>query len=660
MDDIVATVSPVAAAGPSDEPIAIDFETYYDNDYSLRKMSAVQYVYDPRFHAQLVAIVGRGLKYCGPVEKAPWPALTGAPLLAHNMSFDGQVLQRLQKDGIVPDLHTPRWCDSTDVGCYFQYGRQLKDMAPAVLGVSVSKKVRDMMKGRALDTLTEAEMKDFIDYGASDAINSLGIWNKLVPGWPSIEQWASHRNIQRGFEGIRIDIPKLDRGIELFEEAKVQLLRQMPWVPECPPLSPNAIHAQGRKDGIPTPAKFAAEDPAAMAWEATYSNDFAWVRAVRNFRRVNTFLLKIKALRNAVVDGRFRFSLKYFGAAGTGRFSGGGGFNLQNLPQKPAVVCKSCWTVNLEIINEETGDVLISDDGTIVTSPCPRCGGTDREALDLRGLFLPNEGHQLVVVDFAQVEARMLLWEAGDQRMLDMLKPDPVTGKSMSIYEAHARATMGWTGGKLKDADPLMYKLAKARVLGLGYGLNTPKKFVALAAKSGVEITETAARETIDSFRAMNPLIVKFWRDHDGWIRCSAEQGDATHELRLANGRVIRYFNPRFKAGMTKTGRPCRELVAEVTNGCGNARRWHGAKIAENITQANSRDALVEGEYEVYKAGIPCLFDAHDEAVASVPEDQAKDALETMIELMPVAAKRWAKGCPLEVEGGIVDRYGKL
>jgi len=40
----------------------------------------------------------------------------------------------------------------------------------------------------------------------------------------------------------------------------------------------------------------------------------------------------------------------------------------------------------------------------------------------------------------------------------------------MSPYEAHARATMNWTGGDLKKENKAMYALSKARILSLGYG----------------------------------------------------------------------------------------------------------------------------------------------------------------------------------------------
>ena len=81
--------------------------------------------------------------------------------------------------------------------------------------------------GRTTLVRRPEEFEAFRRYGASDAKYSLGIWKKLAPAWPAIESWMSSRNIQRGLDGIRVDIPRLDRGIELFEDCHVQLQRDV-------------------------------------------------------------------------------------------------------------------------------------------------------------------------------------------------------------------------------------------------------------------------------------------------------------------------------------------------------------------------------------------------------------------------------------------------
>src|SRR5258708_99445 len=41
---------------PAKHLLFLDFETYYDNDYSLRKMPTPNYILDPRFEMQLCAV----------------------------------------------------------------------------------------------------------------------------------------------------------------------------------------------------------------------------------------------------------------------------------------------------------------------------------------------------------------------------------------------------------------------------------------------------------------------------------------------------------------------------------------------------------------------------------------------------------------------------
>ena len=43
-----------------DRLVTLDFETYYDQDYTLKKMSTSEYIRDPRFKSQMVGIkIGR-------------------------------------------------------------------------------------------------------------------------------------------------------------------------------------------------------------------------------------------------------------------------------------------------------------------------------------------------------------------------------------------------------------------------------------------------------------------------------------------------------------------------------------------------------------------------------------------------------------------------
>ena len=97
--------------------ITLDFETYYNKEYSLKKLTTEEYVRDPRFEVLGVAVkVNNG--------KTEWASGTQEQLktflqtfdwsksmvLAHNTMFDGAILSWLF--GIKPKV----WADTLCIG----------------------------------------------------------------------------------------------------------------------------------------------------------------------------------------------------------------------------------------------------------------------------------------------------------------------------------------------------------------------------------------------------------------------------------------------------------------------------------------------------------------------------------------------------------------
>lgn len=77
--------------------------------------------------------------------------------------------------------------------------------------------------------------------------------------------------------------------------------------------------------------------------------------------------------------------------------------------------------------------------------------------IELRPMFKAAPGHTLIIADYNQIEARCLLWRAGDEPTLQTIR----AGKS--VYQAQAE-TMGRSssGHDLKKEDPKSYKYVKA------------------------------------------------------------------------------------------------------------------------------------------------------------------------------------------------------
>jgi DNA polymerase len=245
----------------------------------------------------------------------------------------------------------------------------------------------------------------------------------------------------------------------------------------------------------------------------------------------------------------------------------------------------------------------------------------------------------------------------------------------MSAYEAHARATMGWTGGELKHENPGLYQLAKARVLALGYGCGW-KKFIGMAlTMAGLDITRDdpefieqtgldgtvtkvpgygkRSREMVKEFRKASPKIVDFWNRLDGAFKSSIG-GDFT--LTLPNGRKMVYRNVRCSVTMEHSEELKRPVRKEVwTAKTDKPRYFYGGKLCENAVQAASRDVFGEHIVSLDKKGVLCLFTVHDEGIFEVDKGVSKREIEIEMSRCP----DWLPGCPISAVAEEVEHYKK-
>ena len=90
-----------------------------------------------------------------------------------------------------------------------------------------------------------------------------------------------------------------------------------------------------------------------------------------------------------------------------------------------------------------------------------------------------------------------------------------------------------------------------------------------------------------------------------------------------------------------------------------NSTSLYGGKLTENVVQAIARDLLVRVILECEKAGIPIVLHIHDEVIACVPEVQAEQAMEKMIQIWRTVPQ-WAEGLVLDAEGVIGTNLAEL
>mgnify|MGYP000723791563 CR=1 FL=1 len=218
--------------------------------------------------------------------------------------------------------------------------------------------------------------------------------------------------------------------------------------------------------------------------------------------------------------------------------------------------------------------------------------------------------------------------------------------KGISPYEAHARVSMGYIDHEpLKQKNPELYRLAKSRLLGLGYGAGA-SIFVQLAkSMAGLDITPQQAQKIVADFRASNRLITALWATLERAMTASVGK-DFTLPLPSGRGRKLYYR----QVAVTPKG-----LSALVQ---GKRVNFFGGKLAENLTSAVARDVLGEILLNLDAAGYRVIMHIHDEVVVEVPlEHLERDAKE--VHRIMTTPPSWLAGLPLAAETTTSTYYTK-
>lgn len=601
---------------------SIDFETYYDKEYGLKEMSASQYCRDARFDAYCVSFSREdGRKYSGPPKDFDWNLIRGCIVFMHNATFDELVLKRLQDDGVAPKDLDIEIVDTADMAAYFGSMRNLKSAAKNFLGLDLQKDTRDKMKGKTWEDVSGTNLgTELLRYAQQDADSTLALGMKLLPLWPDIERKVSALSRRGGQRGLPLDLEYLEYSKKHLDKLVFEYLQSIPWYPQEKPLSVPAMREEARKNGMWFPGSLDMRDVKAEEWVETYKEKYPWVMAIRNFRRCNTIANRVRNLWEGRRGDVFPFELMYFGAGTTGRWSGGG------------VVLRRRWASG----KEESGGKF--NPQNMMRDPM--------FGVNLRYCLMAPPGKKFYVVDYNQIECRLLLWTVGDTKMLEKIRG------GMSPYVAFAVSFLGAKPDVSKQ--DRLYLSGKACVLGGGYQAGTSAFQRTAKNLAGLDLSLEEAERLKNLYREQNPKVVALWAKHQKCLGFSANASDPTHEVELASGRVLTYYNPHTE-GLTKWGTP--QYVVSYTQG-EEPDKIYGGLITENQMQATARDILRDGWVALDAAGFDVPLTVHDEYVIVGPDSGEKEFKQ---EIRNVLAKSspWAEGCPLTVGIEVSDHYVK-
>jgi hypothetical protein len=590
--------------------ICIDTETFYSDECTVRTLGNYNYARHPDWDCYMVSIAGdNGLRFVGPPEEAPWDKVfnTEHRLISHNTGFDKAVIERLHELGIIPKPEYAVWDDTADLVCYLGMPRALKSAAKIVLGIEMSKDVRNNMKGKRYSDIPEDKRGEVLDYALGDAVHTLSIWEKLNHLWPEEERWLSRHTREMGERGLPIDKEKLDAGILSLKTQLDAAVTKIPWFERTGKvLSRPDLEAECAKHDVVVPKSLAKDNPECIAWEDEHGDSLPFIGAVRTYRRCNMLHEKLLSIRGRMRDDVFSWlSIKYFGGH-TGRWSGDGGVNYQNLPR---------------------GDLF---------------------GVNIRSMIVAPPGKTFVVVDLSQIEARVTSWFAGDKETLKLIR------EGVDIYEAHARSTMGYNDPMpLKQYDEIHHsgirQLAKVRVLGLGFGCGAAKFVDVARIMGGVTLTLEESDKIVRDYRENTFGVRRLWRKLESHLALHANT-DQNAVFELPSGRKMTYV------GVKRAG----TKLSSVTCQGGSLYRkflW-GGTLTENLVQAAARDILAHYIRLLTERGFDIRMHVHDEVIILCDEAEAPGVLDETLKIMSVPPE-WIADLPIAAEGGITKFYKK-
>lgn len=609
--------------------VTLDFETYYDKDYSLKKLTTESYIRDERFE-----VIGVTVK----VDDYPTDWFSGTMeetkdwlhslswyeyyLLCHNTAFDGAILKwhfDIKPKFYLDTLSMSRPITGQSVG---------GSLAALAKQYNIGQKGTEVINalGKRRSDFTELELLQYGDYCKNDTELTYKLFNILKAEIPRKELYIIDLMVRMFTDPVlELSTDTLEKHLVAVQKKKDLLMERIDQSIGRDALMSNPKFAEVlKKLGVEPPTKISlrtgkesyAFGKTDSAFKALLDHDDERVQAVVSARLgIKSTLEETRTASFIGISkrGALPIMLNYYGAH-TGRASGGDKINLQNLPR----------------------------------------GG------ELRKSIRAPKGHLLVASDSAQIEARVVAWLAGEEDLVQDFK------QNVDIYSKFATEVYGYQ--VQKASHPTERFVGKTCILGLGYGMGAEKFKGTLKigmAGMSVDIPLSEAQRVVKLYRGMYPFIEKLWKQgqealeamiagHEYDLGVAIKLKCKDNKIYLPNGMYVNYPNLR------KSGN---EFLYDSRYG---PNKIYGGKVIENVVQALARivvfDQMAKIDQAFRKLDTParrhkvCLT-VHDEIVAVVPKDYVEEAQHFMGEMM-LQTPSWCPDLPVSFEADFGESYG--
>jgi len=601
--------------------ITIDFETYYDKDFSLSKITTEEYVRDDRFEVIGIAvkendgetrwITGSHDEVASALASYDWG---NSFVLAHNAMFDASILT--WRFGIKPMA----WLDTLSMARAVHGSEVGGSLAKLVEHYGLGEKGTEVVNalGKRRKDFDDGALRAYAGYCINDVELTYRLFLKLVGHFKQTELKLIDITIQMYSDpALVLDTPLLEAHLEDVRQRKERLLEAVSQDREA--LMSNQKFAELLiKCGVVPPMKISpttGKDTLALAksdegFKALAEHPDERVQALVSARLgTKSTLEETRTERFIAISkrGLMPVPLQYY-AAHTGRWGGTDKINLQNLPSRGAN------------------------------------GGKLKKAI------CAPKGYVIIDSDSAQIEARVLAWLSGQDDLTEAFK------NGEDVYKLMASAIYSKPAEEITKEERFV---GKTTILGAGYGMGA-QKFQAQLKTFGTEVNEGEAKHIIDVYRSTYRMIPGLWNQAsdaieamamnqtvsfgNGCVSVSGKKG-----ILMPNGMYQRY--PNLRLVLDDNGK--NQYVYDAKRGIN---KIYGGKLVENVCQGIARCVIGEQMIKIAKR-YKVVLTVHD-AIACIAKEEEVDEAKAYVEECMRWVPEWAEGLPLNCESGYGKSYG--
>ena len=663
--------------------VCIDFETYYDQDYTLSKLSTSEYVRDPRFKAQMMGIkVGNGKTRIVPaarirqeLAKINWGTHL---LLCHNTQFDGFILSHhygVHPAYLYDTLSMARGLHSNDIGAGLDEVSIFYGGGGKIEG--------SLEKTKGVLNWDKALFDEVAIYCANDVDEMLRVFKGMLPKMPADEMDLIDLTCRMFCSPVlKVDIPRvkkeLERELSRRQELMYAVVNPADWE--------NAKLLKGKekdltgverdmliiKRVIGSNEKF-AELLRAEGVEPPMKVSPAWMKLGKDERESEEGLAKKYAYAFAKDDVKF---------TDLPNMVEDWGFDLEKPDQVKLMVAKQerlQALVDARIAVKSTTNVTRAErfleagkDGMCLPvgyayyrAHTGRWGGQNKMNMqnltrggELRLSIIAPKGYKIAVQDSGQIECRVNGWLWGQDDLIQAFR-DADRGIGRDAYCNFADHVYGRT---ITKADITERFVGKVCVLGLGFQMGAPKLQITFAkgALGGkpIHFPLEQCKMIVNTYRMKNHRIQAGWKICERIIEDMAAGREGSYgplnweanTIWLPNGMALKYPDLRKQMG----DKGWDEWTYQAKD---MRKKIYGGLLCENIVQALAR-IIVGWQMLQISRKYRIVMTTHDEVVAMPKATQAEACLKYMAKWMSTPPD-WCSDIPLNCEGGYDDNYSK-